>query len=136
MRAVQSSTIYGINPRSMPSGPSPKGRHGEEQAALFLQKQGYKILERNWHTRYAEIDIVALDGDCLVFVEVKSRFGSDFDRPEEAMTQWKVNSVIRSASLYKAAHPELPDYMRIDFVGIVFRNGDIVDINLIKNITG
>jgi putative endonuclease len=120
----------------MLSNPSPKGFYGEGQASSYLEKNGYKIIERNWHTKYAEIDIVALDGDCLVIVEVKSRFGSNFDTPEEAMTTWKIHSLTRAAELYKLKHPDLPDYMRIDFVGITFKNGDIVDINLIKNITG
>jgi putative endonuclease len=120
----------------MPSKNSPKGFVGEGQASIFLQKQGYKIIERNWHKQYAEIDIVALDGDCLVIVEVKSRFGSKFDTPEEAMTPWKIRTLIRAAELYHLFHPELPDYMRIDFVGVTFKNGDVVDINLIKNITG
>lgn len=120
----------------MLSKPSPKGFQGEEYAAQFLQKQGYKIIERNWHKRYAELDIVAIDRDCLVFVEVKARFGTEFDKPEEAMTPWKLTALTRAAYMYKAAHPELPEYMRMDFVGLTYKNGEVVDVNLIKNITG
>ena len=133
---AQSSITYVNTTGFISSKPSPKGFQGEEYAAHFLQKQGYKIIERNWHKRYAELDIVALDGDCLVFVEVKSRFGEQFDKPEEAMTPWKIKALTRAAYMYKAAHPELPDFMRMDFVGITYKNGEVVDINLIKNITG
>ena len=118
------------------SNPSPKGFRGEEEASRYLQKHGYKIIERNWHKRYAELDIIALDGDCLVFVEVKSRFGEEFDKPEEAMTPWKIKALTRAAYIYKSQHPELPEFMRMDFIGLTYKNGVLVDVNLIKNITG
>jgi putative endonuclease len=136
MSGAQNSTTFVKKPSATLPNHSPKGRFGEETAAAYLKTQGYSILERNWHKQYAELDIVALDGDCLVFVEVKSRFGSDFDRPEEAMTPWKIRTLMRAAELYKLYHPDLPDFMRIDFVGIVFKNNNPIEINLIKNITG
>lgn len=120
----------------MSSKPSPKGFQGESYAANYLQQLGYKIIERNWHKRYAELDIIALDRDCLVFIEVKSRFGEQYDKPEEAMTLWKIKALTRAAYMYKSEHPELPDFMRMDFIGLTYKNGEVTDINLIKNITG
>ncbi|ETP73833.1 hypothetical protein UYO_0087 [Lachnospiraceae bacterium JC7] len=50
-----------------------KGRYSEDMAARYLEKNGYRILERNWRFHRNEIDIIAMDGSCLVFVEVKAR---------------------------------------------------------------
>lgn len=113
------------------------GRHGEKIASEYLQKQGYKIVEMNFHKRWGEIDIVALDKDTLVFVEVKTRMEFDRISPEESMTPWKIKSLKRTALFYKKLHTDLPDLMRIDFVGLVLSQ-DLhpVKINLVKNISG
>ena len=58
------------------------GSKGEQIAADFLADDGLKILARNWRTRFGELDIVAMDGDCLVFVEVKTRRSSAYASPE------------------------------------------------------
>ena len=85
-------------------------------AAEYLCEKGYHIIERNWHTRYAEIDIVATGtAICLVIVEVKTRYDDQYGTPESAMTQHKIATLKRSAYLYSSQHPELPSYMRIDF---------------------
>lgn len=110
------------------------GKRGEDLAAKYLQKQGFKILQRNFHTRYAELDIIALEKDTLVFVEVKTRTNSKFGSSREAISPFKLRTLIRSAQLYKTKFPNLPESMRIDLVAI-----DIIDertsIELIKNIT-
>lgn len=103
-----------------------KGQEGEEIAVNFLRKKGYKIIEQNFHSRVGEIDIVALDpstgsgpgGNVLVFVEVKTRWSKKFGEPVEAVTPWKLNSIIKTAQYYKLLHPELPEEMRIDVVSI------------------
>jgi len=89
----------------------------------------------NWHSRYAEIDIVALEGDTLVFVEVKTRFDDSHGSPEESITPHKIATLTRAAYLYSSRHPELPDRLRIDFVGIDYRDGIVQRINHIPNIT-
>ena len=104
-------------------------------AAQHLQQNGYKILETNWHHRWAEIDIVALDSDTLAIVEVKTRYSHEHGLPEESITPHKLHTLERSALLYKQQHPELPDALRIDFVGIDFSYGGVPRINLIKNIS-
>jgi putative endonuclease len=113
-----------------------KGRKGEQLAAKHLQNNGYKILELNWHKRWAEIDIVALDGDTLAFIEVKTRYSKERGLPEESITPQKLSSLVRSAQLYAQEHPKLPEALRIDFVGIDYTNGNPPRINVIKNISG
>lgn len=126
-------------------GNIPLGKLGERIAAEYLQKQGYQILEMNFRKRWGEIDIVAIDPspptgrsgqDTLVFVEVKTRMEYDTITPEESVTPWKIKSLKRTALFYKNLHPELPELLRIDFVGVVLRE-DLhpVRINLIKNIS-
>ena len=61
------------------------GRCGERAAALYLERQGYFILERNWRCSAGEADLIALDGDCLVLCEVKTRMDVECGLPEEAV---------------------------------------------------
>ena len=112
-----------------------RGHEGEILANKYLQKNGYRILDINWQTRWAEIDLVAIDGDTLVFVEVKTRHSREYGAPEEAITPHKLKSLEHSALLFKQQHPELPEALRIDFVGIDYAEGDKPRINLIKNIS-
>jgi len=113
------------------------GKSGEDIASDFLRKKNYKIIEQNFKKRYGEIDIVALDGETLVFVEVKTRKSTEFGSPLEAITPWKLSSVIKTAQYYKLTHPKLPDLMRIDAVAIkLFDDGRVEEIELVKNISG
>lgn len=119
------------------------GKLGEKIASEYLISCGYKIVEMNFYQRWGEIDIVAKDPcssqgqDVLVFVEVKTRMEHDRITPEESITPWKIRTLKRSSLFYKSSHPELPQLLRIDFVGICL-NSELrpVRINLIKNITG
>lgn len=111
-----------------------QGGLGESAAATYLQQNGYTVLERNWYSRYAEIDIVAIEDDTLVFVEVKTRTSDAHGSPEESITSFKIHSLVRASQLYKSTHQSLPDALRIDFVGVEYRKGKITRINLIKNI--
>jgi putative endonuclease len=112
------------------------GTIGEEYAANYLKSIGYKILERNFHKRYRELDIVAIEGKTLVFVEVKSRKGDLFGAPEEAITPWKRRSLIQSAHYYKLIYPKLPDSIRIDVVSVYLSSDNkLSKIRLFRNIT-
>ena len=75
----------------------PAGRRGEQIAARHLKRCGYLILARNYRAAGAEIDLVALDGSTLVFVEVKFRGGSDFGTPAEAVNIEKRQRILRAA---------------------------------------
>jgi len=76
------------------------GNEGERLAAAFLQEKGYKILERQYTTRFGEIDLVARDGDEIVFVEVKTRKTLDFGFPEESVTGEKLEKIMRVGEWY------------------------------------
>ena len=78
------------------------GLRGETIAALFLRLKGYRIEARNWRCSLGEIDIVARDGDTVVFVEVKSRTGPSAGAPEEAVTTTKQRRLVQLAMAYLA----------------------------------
>jgi putative endonuclease len=76
------------------------GQEGEDRAAQFLLRQGYRILERNYRTRSGEIDLIALHRGIVVFVEVKTRTNSAFGAPEQAVTPAKQRRMIKAALGY------------------------------------
>lgn len=101
------------------------GRRAEELVARRLAAAGWRILERNARTCYGELDIVALDGRTLVFVEVKAgRAGSPHgpERPVHAIDDRKQRQVRRLATAWMGEHRSLPRYERIRFdaVGVTF----------------
>jgi putative endonuclease len=76
------------------------GSSGEQNAVSFLQRQGFAILDRNYIFHHGEVDLVAKDGDELVFVEVKLRRSARFGSPEEAVTPAKQELIRRTAEAY------------------------------------
>lgn len=109
------------------------GRLGEELAEKFLKSLGYKIIEKNFRIRGGEIDIIALDGDILVYVEVKTRTNHRFGLPEESVTPAKINFLVRAANFYRANRSNLPQQERIDVVTVDFTKSASPEIKLIKN---
>jgi putative endonuclease len=95
------------------------GRYGEDVAAQHLSQAGMAILERNWRCRDGEIDIVARDGDVLVVCEVKTRSGTGFGTPLEAVTRVKAARLRRLAALWLAERRLNVPAVRFDVVGIV-----------------
>lgn len=112
------------------------GNFGEDLASKFLRDKGYILIERNFRSIYGEIDIVAQDGDVLVFIEVKTRTDNQFGSALEAITPWKIKKIIRTAQYYKIIHPQLPEQLRIDAVTIDFCQSGGPKVELYKNITG
>lgn len=113
-----------------------EGAFGEQLAVAYLKKQGFTILDQNFRIRGGEIDIICLDRDTLVFVEVKTRRSYEFGTPLEAITPWKLRSLIKTAQFYKMKNPRLPEQMRIDAIAIVLsRENDVISLELVKNIT-
>lgn len=109
-------------------------KFGEDQATVYLQSLGYKILERNFKCKIGEIDIIAIDNDTLVFVEVKARYEDDQVKPDEAISKHKLWLVGRSGEFYKDQHDELPELLRIDAVLIEIDSLDkLVRLELIKD---
>lgn len=94
------------------------GRYGEKVAAAYLADQGWELLDRNWRGPSGELDIVALQGDELVVVEVKTRTGDAFGHPAEAVTAAKLARLRRLAGQWLAAHDLRPRGVRIDVVAV------------------
>lgn len=112
------------------------GNKGEEIACQYLKKQGYKIIERNYRIRGGEIDIIARDGETLVFIEVKTRWSHEYGPPVESMTFWKIKALLKTAKFYILKINWCDKEYRLDFIGIDFANSeDNPKIELIKNIT-
>lgn len=113
----------------------PIGQIGEDMAAKYLSKAGYKIIERNYRIRGGEIDIIALEGSTLVYIEVKTRTSHQFGLPEESVTISKINFLIRAAKFYRSNRGNLPQQERIDVVTVDFTGEEDPVIGHIKNIT-
>jgi len=111
------------------------GVRGEEIAARYLERRGYRIVERRYRCRAGEIDLVAQEAGEMVFVEVKTRRGDTCGSPLEAVTRRKQNRLILLARIY-LAHRRLCDVpCRFDVVGIrVDANG--TDVQLVQNAFG
>jgi putative endonuclease len=120
------------------SEPDPRralGRRGEELAAEFLTRLGYRILETNLRTRRGEIDIIAEDPlePALVFIEVKTRRSSRFGSPAEAVDASKQQRLVRLAQAWLQRHPDrADDPCRFDIVGVLLDGGGSPAIEHIK----
>jgi putative endonuclease len=97
-----------------------QGTEGENAAALYLEKNGYRILERNFRYDRAEVDIIAKDGDQLVFVEVKSRRSNVFGDPEDAITEAKCRQLWKAAEGYLDEHDLIDQNCRFDVIAIEY----------------
>ncbi|MGB5684809.1 MAG: YraN family protein [Candidatus Electrothrix sp.] len=115
------------NPRKDPRQTT--GRSGEDLAVQHLEQQGYTILERNYRLRIGEIDIIARDGEYLVFIEVKTRRSKRFGSPFEAVDLRKQQKIFNIAAVYLQGK-ELP--VRFDVVA-VHLNEQNVRIEVLKN---
>lgn len=96
------------------------GRAGEKAARAHLRALGFAILETGYRSRFGEIDIVARDGETLVFVEVKARRAAAFGRPEDAVTWTKRRRLSRMAREYLARHGLGEPACRFDVVSVVY----------------
>lgn len=103
------------------------GRTGELLAAAELRRCGYRILESNFRCRYGEIDIVAEKADDLVFVEVKTRRGQAYGRPEEAVNQRKRRKLIQVALYYLDLHACSERSWRVDVVAVQMSSSGRLD---------
>jgi putative endonuclease len=106
------------------------GRYGEELAARHLQQRGLTVLARNVRTPDGELDIVAQEGDELVFVEVKTRRGDDETAPDTAVTDAKLARLERLAEAYVADRGLSDSPWRVDVISLVIaRNGSVVRLD-------
>lgn len=101
-----------------------QGRCGEDIAWEYLRKRGYKILERNYRCRYGEVDLIAKDGETIVFVEVKSRRSAAFGEPEASVGLAKQKR-ISTVALFYLEEKRLHDCeARFDVVSILTAAGE------------
>ncbi len=119
---------------------NPIARLGEDIACDYLQKNHYTIVERNFHARGGEIDIIAIDTaekeSVLSFVEVKTRKSDAFGSPFEAISYWKLKALKKTAIYYTILHKNLPISLRMDAVGVTLSQSNaVIKVELLKNIT-
>ncbi len=112
------------------------GQMGEEKACRYLKRRRFEILERNYRAKSGEIDIIARDGDELVFVEVKTRSGQQFGLPSDAVNYKKQRHMIDTAQYYihQKRLYDLP--ARFDVIEIMVTQNGIFSsakVNHIKN---
>lgn len=96
------------------------GKVGEDLAKKYLEENGYKVLEQNYRTRWAEIDLVVEKNKTLVFVEVRTKVGEQFGTPEETINKQKLWKVLQNAKNY-AGFKNWQGPQRIDAVCIVLK---------------
>ena len=107
------------------------GALAENFAVNLLSAKGYKIVDRNFHSRFGEIDIVATKDSTLIFIEVKARWSNKFGAPEEAVTQSKLWKIQKTGEYYSILHPELPKKLRIDVVALEVEGGRVTSSKII-----
>ena len=112
-----------------------RGIWGEDEACRYLQSKGFSVLERNYHSRFGEIYIIADDCGCLVFVEVKTRKSKSYGYACEYVTESKMKKIILTAEAY-LGNVEYPP-VRFDVVEIYYFEADnclrLKSINHIEN---
>ncbi len=112
----------------------PLGAQGEDLAARFLKREGYAILDRNVRLGRGEIDLIAREGDTIVFVEVKTlRTSSEIFRPEDNVTHAKQRHLIAAAHRYLAKHRDPDAYYRFDVVSVVLPGTGKPEITLFRD---
>lgn len=109
------------------------GQSGEKIAADFLQGRGYAILARNYRRRTGEIDIIAREGEMLVFIEVKTRSGGTYGSPAAAITPRKQRQISRTAQYYLAEQDLFDTPARFDVVTVIFGNDQQPEIELLAD---
>lgn len=97
------------------------GKKGEDLAAIFLAGKGYKVLHQNWRYKYYEIDIVALKGKKLHFIEVKTRSSSLYGYPEDSVGKKKFKSIKRAVDEYLYLNPGYK-WIQYDILSITYNN--------------
>lgn len=109
------------------------GKKGEDLAAEWLRQKGYQLIERNWRYSHYEIDIIASLGRTLHFIEVKTTRSDAFGWPEEAVTDAKMNSLMKAAEAYLDEHPEWI-LIQYDIVSVRLPFNSAPDIYLIEDV--
>ena len=104
------------------------GRRGEDLAADYLQQLGLVVLSRNWRCRHGELDVVATDQKRLVVCEVKTRSGTRYGAPAEAVTPRKAARIRRATQAWLAAHQVCWVEIRFDVLAVLAEPGHPVAV--------
>lgn len=97
----------------------PLGAWGEKKAAEILREKGYQIVTKNYRCPCGEIDIVAKDGSCLVFVEVKTRRSRRYGLPCQAITASKLEKMRKAALYYVTVQRSYCNFLRLDVMELL-----------------
>jgi putative endonuclease len=109
------------------------GEEGERLAAAFLRRLGYKLLRRNWRAGGGEIDIIARDGEEVVFAEVKCRSSAEWGDPEESVNLPKQRSIYLAARQFADRYRLRDRTLRFDVVAVLLRDEGQPEIKHYKN---
>lgn len=119
-----------MNPRVMTMSESnrEKGSEAEALAAAYLESKGWVVLDQNYAFQRAEVDIVAYNQTCIVFVEVKSRSGIYFGRPEEAVNRQKIKQIYKASEAWLYERKMEGSPIRFDVIAIVQQGNEAPEI--------
>ena len=118
----------------MSTGRVKVGRLGEKLAGRFLRELGYQILTTNYRCRQGEVDIVARDGEEVVFVEVRTRRSQGFGTPQESLTRPKMRRLVATCQDYLQGYGGADTNWRIDLVSIRLNHGNrLEDIDHLRH---
>ncbi len=109
------------------------GRYGEDLAAAYLERKGFQIIVRNYRQKTGEVDIIANDGETLVFIEVKTRSSLLFGQPFEAVTPAKQKQLNRIALEYITRNKIKNQAARFDVISILIEKTKQPKINHLQN---
>lgn len=99
------------------------GYEGEDIAAKYLEQKGYAVLDRNWRCGHKDLDLVVTKDNVVVFVEVKTRTGTEWGDPVDAVTDRKIRRIVNSADAYIRFN-QIDMDARFDIVSIVVEDGE------------
>ena len=108
------------------------GKAAENAAAKFLESNGYKVIRRNYKTKFGEVDIIAKDKSVICFVEVKARHSRLFGEPKEAVSAVKQRQISKAAICYLKENNLLERAARFDVVSLLYTH-DLPEIDLVKD---
>ena len=118
----------------MPTARSRLGALGDGVAGDYLEAKGYEIVATNYRCQWGEVDIIARDGDCLAFVEVRTRRSQEFGAPEESLSSRKREKLVATVDTYIQGCSTPPEEWRIDLVGVhVDGRGAVVRVQHIQD---
>lgn len=110
------------------------GKQGEAVAKKYLENKGYKIIDEHYCLKGGEIDLIAKQGEFLVFVEVKARTSDEFGLPEEAVNYFKQKSLAKAIKYYLWKNKITNKNIRFDVIGIKLNGNENPEINHFENV--